>query len=106
MGIAERKAASQFEETVYPSLKKEVEAAAHCDVPVDVDWNTLAVEGYEHLYAEAWPKIYFTPLIGALKAIAVDELGREALRSTLKRNTKRASSGSSVVSFQEMGART
>src|SRR5512140_81192 len=105
MGIAERKAASQFEETAYPKLKKDVEAAAHFDVPIEVDWNTLAVEGYEHLYAEAWPKVYFTPLIGALQAIAVDELGREALRSTLKRvvirNTTGASSGSSMVRFQD-----
>ncbi|WP_224361179.1 hypothetical protein [Hyalangium versicolor] len=105
MGIAERKAASQFEETAYPKLEKEVKAAAHFDVPVEVDWGTLAVEGYEHLYEEAWPKIYFTPLVGALKAITVDELGREALRSTLKRivirNTTRASSGSSMVRFED-----
>ena len=105
MGIAERKAASQFEETVYPKLKKEIDAAAHFEVPVEVDWNTLAVEGYQHLYEEAWPMIYFTPLIGALKAIAVDELGQEVLRSTLKRvvvrNTTGASSGSSMVSFQD-----
>lgn len=105
MGIAERKAASQFEETVYPKLKKDVEAAAHFEVPVEVDWNTLAVEGYEHLYTEAWPKVYFTPLVGALQAIAVDELGREVLRNTLKRiiirNTTGASSGSSMVRFQD-----
>jgi hypothetical protein len=105
MGIAERKAASQFEETIYPKLKKEIDAAAHFEVPVEVDWNTLAVEGYQHLYEEAWPKIYFTPLIGALKAIAVDALGQEVLRGVLKRvvirNTKGAYSGSSMVSFQD-----
>jgi hypothetical protein len=105
MGLAERKAASQFEETVYPKLKKEMDAAAHFDVPVEVDWNTLATEGYQHLYEEAWTKVYFTPLIGALQALAVDELGRETLRSTLKRvvirNTTGASSGSRMVRFQD-----
>lgn len=105
MGIAERKAASQFEETVYPKLKKEIDAAAHFDVPVEVDWNSLALEGYDHLYEEAWTKIFFTPLIGALKAIATDALGREVLRGTLERivirNTTGASSGSSMVRFQD-----
>ncbi|HYH97872.1 hypothetical protein [Hyalangium sp.] len=105
MGIAERKAASQFEETIYPKLKKEIDAAAHFEVPVEVDWNTLTVDGYQHLYEEAWPKIYFTPLIGALKAIAVDDLGREVLRSALKRvvirNTTGAASGTSMVRFQD-----
>src|SRR5262245_3234509 len=98
MGLAERRAASQFEETAYPRLKKEIDAAASFEVPVEVDWSTLAVEGSSHLYEEAWPKIYFTPLIGALRAIAGDELGRERLRSTLKRvvirNTQGAASGS------------
>jgi hypothetical protein len=105
MGIAERKAASEFEETIFPKLKKEIDDAAHFDVPVEVEWNTLAVEGYEHLYGEAWPKVYFTPLIGALKALGVDTLGQEMLQSTLKRvvirNTTGASSGSRMVRFQD-----
>lgn len=105
MGIAERKAASQFEESVYPKLKKEIDAAAHFEVPVEVDWATLAIDASEHLYEEAWTKVYFTPLIGALKAIAVDELGREVLRGALKRvvlqNVSGAYSGSSMVRFQD-----
>ncbi|MDY7226807.1 hypothetical protein [Hyalangium rubrum] len=105
MGIAERKAASQFEETTYPKLKKDIDTAAHFEVPVEVDWNSLALEGYDHLYEEAWPKVFFTPLIEALKAIGTDALGREVLRGTLKRvvirNSKGVSSGSSMVHFQD-----
>lgn len=105
MGLAERRAASQFEETAYPKLRKEIDAAVSFEVPVEVDWSSLAVEGSAHRYEEAWPKIYFTPLIEALKAIAADELGREVLRSALKRvvirNTTGASTGSSMVSFRD-----
>ncbi|HVG57934.1 MAG TPA: hypothetical protein VNA24_05225 [Hyalangium sp.] len=105
MGLAERRVASQFEESTYPKLKKEIDAAASFEVPVEVDWSSLAVEGASHRYEEAWPKVYFTPLIGALKAIAADELGREVLQSTLKRvvirNTTGASTGVSMVSFRD-----
>ena len=105
MGIAERKAASQFEETVYPKLQKEIRDAAHFEVPIEVDWNSLAVEGYEHLYAEAWTKVYFRPLIQAFQALATDALGQEMLRGALQRivirNVSGAYSGSSMVSLKD-----
>lgn len=105
MGIAERKAASHFEETSYPKLKKDIDDAAHFEVRLEVDWNSLAVEGYEHLYEEAWPKVYFTPLIQALKTIAVDDLGREVLRGSLKRviirNAEGNYSGASMVHYHD-----
>lgn len=104
MGIAERKAAKQFEETHYPKLKKDIDDAARFAVPVEVDWASLAVEGYEHLYEETWPKVYFTPLIGALRAISQDDLGRESLQGSLKRVVIRNTAGnayaSSVATFQ------
>lgn len=104
MGIAERKAAKQFEETHYPKLKKDIDDAARFAVPVEVDWTSLAVEGYEHLYEETWPKVYFTPLIGALRAISQDDLGRESLQGSLKRvvirNTAGNSYAGSFASFQ------
>ena len=104
MGIAERKAAKQFEETHYAKLKKDIDAAARFEVPVEVDWTSLAVEGYEHLYEETWPKVYFAPLIAALRAISQDALGRESLQGSLKRvvirNTRGNSYASGFATFQ------
>ncbi|MFY2561872.1 hypothetical protein ACN469_30025 [Corallococcus terminator] len=105
MGLAERKAAKQFEETLYPKLQKDVEAAARFEVPVQVDWASLTAEGYAELYAEAWPQVYFAPLIGALDALGQDDLGRDFLRGALKRivirNSSSNSSASSIATFQE-----
>ncbi|MFP2907863.1 hypothetical protein ACLESD_23010, partial [Pyxidicoccus sp. 3LFB2] len=105
MGIAERKAAKQFEESLYPKLKQDIDDAAGFPVPVEVDWSSLAVGGYEHLYAEAWPKVYFEPLIAALRALGQDALGRETLRGSLKRvvirNNAGNASASSVATFQD-----
>lgn len=104
MGLAERRAAKKFEDTLYPPLKQQIDAAAHFTVPVEVNWQTLATDEQAHLYDECWPKVYFTPLIEAFEAITIDDMGREALKGALKRvvirNTSDVSSASSMVSFE------
>lgn len=85
MGLAERRAAKDFETNRYPAVKKDVDAAAKFDVPMEVKWDSLAVAEYAHMYEEAWLKVYFRPLIDALKAITVDAMGADALKASLKR---------------------
>ncbi|RKH68409.1 hypothetical protein [Corallococcus llansteffanensis] len=105
MGLAERRAAKKFEDTVYPKLKQQLDAAAHHEVQVEVNWQSLAIDGSADLYEEAFTKVYFTPLIEAFEAICIDDMGREALQSKLKRvvirNTADVSSGSSMVTFED-----
>ncbi len=92
MGLAERRAVKEFEEKVSPEFKKQIETVAGFPILIDVKWDTLAVEGSAHLYKEAFPKVYFTPLINALKKVCVDDMGKEALKAGLKKvviaNTK------------------
>jgi len=83
MGLAERRAAKEFETTHYPALKKKLDEAAGFELVLDVKWETLAVDGMQHLYAECWPKVYFEPLEKALRAIARDDMGKEALKGSL-----------------------
>ncbi len=85
MGLAERRAAKEFETNRYPAVKKDVDAAAKFDVPIEVKWDSLALAEYAHMYEEAWVKVYFRPLIDALKAITVDAMGADALKASLKR---------------------
>jgi len=84
MGLAERRAIQEFERNRLPELKKEIDQAATVEVALDVQWNTLAIEDQAPLYDECWTKIYFTPLIAAFASICRDDMGREALSSTLK----------------------
>ena len=37
----------------------------------------------------AWPKVYFEPLIAALKKVSVDDMGREALREALREGVQK-----------------
>ncbi len=99
MGLAERRAIKNFVEGRYVKLKKEIDAAAGFEVLVEVNWDSLATEGAGDAYEDAFYKVYFRPLIDALKAIAVDDLGKEALKESLKKIVIE-DSGSSWPTFQ------
>jgi hypothetical protein len=105
MGLAERRASKEFLENRFPDLKKRIDQEAKFEVALEVKWDTLAVEGQAEMYDECWVKVYFQPLIAALKSICRDELGQEALRSELKQiiiqNTNGNYSSSSWANFQK-----
>lgn len=85
LGLAERRACKAFEEQSFPALKKQIDEAAGFDVPIEVRWGMIASKDYADSYSESWPKVFFKPLIEALKRVTHDEMGREALKSGLKR---------------------
>lgn len=93
-GLKEKRAVKDFQETSYPKLKKEIDAIAGVDVPIEVDWNSVAVKDYAHLYEEGFTKVYFTPLLQALKEICADEMGKSALKDALKKVVIKNSSNS------------
>lgn len=92
MGLSEKRAIKDFQDKVFPGLKKQVDQAAGFDVKMDVQWDTLAVADMSHLYKDSFTKVYFTPLIDALKSICSDDMGKEGLQKQLKKvvisNTK------------------
>lgn len=93
-GLKEKRAIKDFQEKSYPKLKKEIDGAAGLDVPIEVDWNSIAVKDYAHLYEEGFTKVYFTPLLEALKEICADDMGKSALKNALKKVVIKNSSDS------------
>ncbi|MFT3701164.1 MAG: hypothetical protein QM802_02280 [Agriterribacter sp.] len=85
MGLIEKRAIKAFQDTAYVNLVKEINTIAGYPVEFDVKWETLADPDYPHMYEEGFTKVYFTPVINALKEITVDDLGKEALKETLKK---------------------
>lgn len=85
MGLQERRAQKEFVDNVFPGLKAEMEKAAGFSLEVTVDWDSITEDNYAHMYREAWPKVYFEPTIEAFKAICIDDMGKEALKSKLKK---------------------
>ncbi len=85
MGLAEKRAIKEFQESVFPKIHEDIKAAAKFDVELDIQWDTLAVENQGHRYGEALPAIYFQPLIDALNDITQDDMGAEALKEALNK---------------------
>lgn len=61
MGLAERRALKAFQDERYPALKLEMDAAAHKNVLMEIDWDSLAVEDYADSYSDFFHKVYFLP---------------------------------------------
>ena len=87
MGLAERRGLKDFQENHFPKWQTKIDEAAQMDVLLEVDWASLAIEDESHLYVENWPLVYFEPLLNALKSVARDDLGRQALAEGLKKVT-------------------
>ncbi|HLJ64809.1 MAG TPA: hypothetical protein VKT70_11925 [Stellaceae bacterium] len=98
MGLAERRVAKEFQDRHFPQWQQKIDRALGRALPLEIDWNSLQLVDESALYHEAWPKVYFEPLVLALEAIAVDALGREALAQGVKRIVIRHS-GTKEMSF-------
>jgi hypothetical protein len=85
MGLAERRGVENFRNDDYPGWKAKIDQAAGFELPVEVSWDELAAPGYASSYASFFPKVYFEPLVDALTAVTVDELGQNAVRDGLKK---------------------
>jgi len=92
MGLAERRIIQKFQNEIFPGLKKRIDDAAGFEVPLEVDWEKLAQPDIEGMglpsqsqrYMELWPGVYFEPLIQSLEEICADDLGKQALKDSLK----------------------
>ncbi|MBV8820069.1 MAG: hypothetical protein JO022_17020 [Acidobacteriaceae bacterium] len=85
MNLAERRAVHEFQTQQFPELQKKIEEAAGYELPVEVDWDSLAVPQESKLYGSAWPKVYFEPLIAALQEVGRDHIGKHAMKEKLNK---------------------
>jgi hypothetical protein len=85
MGLAERRSVERFKNEDYPDWLARIEAAARFPVPVEVVWEELAVNDFADDYADFFPKVYFQPLVDALAAVTIDEMGTTAAREGVKK---------------------
>ena len=84
MGLKENRFTKTFQEEQFPQLMAQIIEAAGFNVPLNIEWETLFEDRFMHLYNDSYPKIYFLPLIDALKSITADDMGKEALAESLK----------------------
>jgi len=103
MGLAEKRAVKEFQDSKFPSLVKEIEAFVSC--PVEVDWDSLSKgEGMDAAYwSEAFDKVYFQSIIEGFKKIGSDDMGKEAIKTCIKKielSNKSDNFGTSAISLE------
>jgi hypothetical protein len=87
LGLAERRAIKDYQDNVFPSIKKGIESASLNGIELDVKWEQIAKVGQADVYKEDiyWGTTIFTPLTEALKSITSDQMGKDALKAKLKK---------------------
>jgi hypothetical protein len=81
MGLTERRKIKELQETTLPGRVKEIEEICGKAISYDVDWDSLAedAEGLNFL-----DNISCHRLNMALRSICIDDLGKEAIRESLR----------------------
>jgi len=100
MGLAERRAIAAYQEKQFPEVKKNIDAAAGFPLDLEIRWETLADPNAVDVYADCFQKVYFTPLINALRAVASDDMGKKALKEGLKKVVIDGSEGYGPSNFK------
>lgn len=85
MGLAERRAVQKFKDEGFAGCVEKVQAAAGFAVPVEVVWEGMQVPGITSELPQVIDQVFFQPLSLALAAVAIDDMGREALRTSLQK---------------------
>ena len=87
MGLTAKRQIEDFKTKQFDKYKKQILDLSSPNVEVEVDWSTVGKpdEDMEHLIAETTGKIYFEPVIQAFKAVGVDQMGKDALKDSVKK---------------------
>lgn len=83
---AEREAIEAYRQGIYPGQLRDIHDSAGFAVPLEVDWDSIALPGNAADYAneDYWTNVYFVPLAEALDMLTSYAEGRQAIRDRLK----------------------
>lgn len=85
--LAERRAIAAYEQGTYAAQLKDIQTAAGFAVPLEVNWNSIALPDQADAYAseDFWTNVFFVPLKQALSSVTADAMGKQALQEKLKK---------------------
>lgn len=86
MSLAERRIVKELQDVYMPKFQVEFSVLTGTNIPLEINWDKLAsTEDSAGYLADAIEKIFFIPLIEGLKPICADDMGKEALKDSLKK---------------------
>ena len=81
MGLNERRMMKELQETVFPARVKEIEEICGIAIPYEVDWDSMADDAEALRFID---NISCHRMNMALRVICADEMGKQAVRDSLK----------------------
>jgi hypothetical protein len=87
MGLAQKRISKDFQDNAYPSWKKSFDQMVGFEIPIEVKWDTMMSDDYsdKDSYFDWYRKVYFDSLTGAFKNLCQDDMGKEAVKSGVKK---------------------
>src|SRR3954471_21786035 len=81
MGLGERRKIKELQDVTFPERGREIEEICGKAIPYEVDWESLAddAEGLNFIDNLSCHRLNM-----ALRTICIDDMGKEAVRDTLK----------------------
>jgi hypothetical protein len=103
MGLQEKRVLKEFQEGSYKKLTTEINTLAGYEIEFEVKWDKLALDNESAKYDNSFSKIFFAPIKLAIEKIVADDMGKEALKETLKKivvtNEKNTTNNDEVYVF-------
>ncbi len=85
MGLAERRVIKAYQEGEYQNFLTDVKGLIDGEIEFDIDWDSLPNEKYTKNLEQGLTEIYFKPILNSFRSIAVDDMGKEAIRESVKK---------------------
>lgn len=101
MGLTAKRQVEEFKTKHQEKYAKQIREASNPNAEVVVEWETVgkSEEDMEHLIVETTGPIYFQPVINAFKEIGKDQMGKDALRDSIKKVVMRNSADSTNYEY-------
>ena len=85
MNLKQRRALKDFQENQLPALKERMFAALGFEPELEVDWDSLMIEDWEHRVEEHFRDVYFVSATKGFEQVGQDDMGKEAMKEGISR---------------------
>lgn len=89
MGLIEKKAVKEYQDTVLPGMINEAHALLGYALPIEYDWSTFPMDQGAGMYQpdSAFNRSFVGTFIEAVRTLGGDDLSKEAMKEGLKKVT-------------------
>ncbi len=81
MGLEEKRKIKEYQDTILPGRLQELAAIVGGTIPYEIDWETFSSDAEALQYLD---NLSFHRINMAMRVICTDDLGKEAVRETVK----------------------